>query len=152
MADSIRVARVDDIPAMAGLLGELFAIEADFQPDPVRQEAGLKLLLQSPSAKIWVAEREGRAVGMITLQLLVSTAEGGPVGLIEDVVVAQAWRGHGLGRELLVVSERWARENGLKRLQLLADSGNGQALEFYRRMGWHTLSLRALRKIDLREG
>ena len=36
-----------------------------------------------------------QVVGMITLQVLVSTAEGGHVGVIEDFVVASQARGRG---------------------------------------------------------
>lgn len=146
MSTVIRFAESSDLSDMADLLGELFAIEADFQPDPVRQHHGLSLLLETPSARVWVAEEEERVVGMITLQILVSTAEGGPVGLIEDVVVTKAWRGRGLGRELLAAAEDWAAENGLKRLQLLADRNNGPALDFYRRRGWRSTNLIALHK------
>jgi GNAT superfamily N-acetyltransferase len=148
MPQSIRLAEIRDIPVMIGLLAELFSIEADFHPDPDRQMAGLRSLLQTPAAKAWVAEKEGRVVGMITLQIVISTAEGGSAGLIEDLVVAQAWRGQGVGRELLAAAERWARQNGLRRLQLLADCDNRPALDFYRRMGWRSTRLVALRKTD----
>ena len=144
---SIRLARPDDIPAMAGMLGQLFAIEADFCADPATQSKGLTSLLQSASAKAWVADHQGRAVGMMTLQTLVSTAEGGPVGLIEDLVVSSEWRGRGLGRRLMLTAEAWAREHGLRRLQLLADRENSPALDFYSRKGWESTRLIALRKL-----
>jgi GNAT superfamily N-acetyltransferase len=142
----IRFATEADIPALAALLQELFAIEADFQGDPVRQERGLRLLLDSPGGKIWVAEEQGRVVGLCTLQMLVSTAEGGPVGLIEDVVVASDRRGLGIGRQLLAALETWAVQHGLSRLQLLADRENRPALDFYQRLDWRETKLIALRK------
>lgn len=51
----IREGTSDDIPSLVGLLAELFLIEADFEPDSKKQEAGLRLLLDSPKDCILVA-------------------------------------------------------------------------------------------------
>ncbi|WP_018952517.1 GNAT family N-acetyltransferase [Thioalkalivibrio sulfidiphilus] len=141
----IRDAVADDIPAMVELLAQLFSIEQDFVPDAEKQGRGLALLLGQPGAHVLVAEREGRVVGMISVQTLVSTAEGGPVGLVEDLVVGEGHRGEGIGGRLLQGMEACAREMGLSRLQLLADMDNTSALDFYTRRGWRRTSLMALR-------
>ena len=83
---------------------------------------------------------------MATLQVVISTAEGGPAGLIEDVVVGESHRGCGLGQALMDHLVAWAGERGLTRLQLLADRDNRPALDFYRKQGWTMTSLIALRK------
>lgn len=132
---------------MVSLLEELFAIEVDFRADPTKQAAGLRSLLQCSTGQVWVAERRGQLAGMITLQILISTAEGGPVGLIEDLVVSKGWRGQGLGHRLLATAEAWAQQQGLCRLQLLADRENRPALDFYQRLGWQRTHLIALRKL-----
>jgi GNAT superfamily N-acetyltransferase len=142
----IRFALESDIPDLVALLQDLFAIEADFQGDPLKQEQGLRLLLENPGGQIFVAEERGRVIGLCTLQVLISTAEGGAVGLIEDVVVASDRRGCGVGRRLLAALETWAKQRGLTRLQLLADRTNRPALDFYRRLDWQETQLIALRK------
>lgn len=88
----IRHALPDDIPAMASLLEQLFAIEADFVADGQVQINGLSLLLRT-SALLLVADEDGSVVGMISIQPLISTAEGGAVGLLEDLVVHEECRG-----------------------------------------------------------
>lgn len=143
----IRSGTTSDVEALVALLGELFAIEADFSPDPDRQRRGLALLLDgSHERRVFVAEAGGRAVGMATVQVVISTAEGGPVGLVEDVVVARSRRGKGIGRLLLAAVEAWAAERGLARLQLLADRENAPALAFYGRSGWKPTQLACWRK------
>jgi GNAT superfamily N-acetyltransferase len=135
---------------MVGLLGALFAIEADFTPAPERQRRGLSRLLEAPArCGVLVAEVEGRVLGMITIQLLVSTAEGGDSGLVEDLVVDAAHRGAGLGRRLLDAAVEWARARGAARVQLLADRENAPALGFYDRLGWRRTQLVALRRTGL---
>lgn len=135
----IRTATKDDIPAMAELLHELFAIEADFTPYYEKQVKGLALLIDRPSACIWVAEIDGTVVGMCTVQIIVSTAMGTEVGVVEDVVIDVGYRGQGIGSALMRAVEQWAVQQRLGRLQLIADKDNGPALCFYRQQGWkHT--------------
>ena len=143
---TIRRALEVDLPALQLLLQQLFSIEQDFQPDATRQERGLRLLMFSQQGAIFVAEVAGKVVGMATIQILISTAEGAQVGLVEDVVVDEQLRGQGIGRMLLAGLEDWANKNGLARLQLLADRSNQPALNFYADQGWSSTSLVALRK------
>ena len=139
---------------MVGLLEELFAVEEDFTFDEARQRAGLKLVMEKENeggCALFVAVKdeteEGRVIGMCSVQTLISTAMGGPVGLVEDVVVSAPRRGRGIGAKLLEGAERWAVENGLTRLHLLTDGNNDGALEFYRNTGWSKTKLVAMRKV-----
>ncbi|MGD9000216.1 MAG: GNAT family N-acetyltransferase [Granulosicoccaceae bacterium] len=143
----IRVATQDDIEAMMDLVQTLFAIETDFEFFSGKTRDGLGLLLARPDqARVMVAEYLGDIVGMGTLQLLISTAEGGVVGLLEDMVVDENWRGRGVGRLLLQSLERWGIAHGVRRLQLLADRQNRPALSFYAALGWSATELVALRR------
>ncbi len=145
----IRSARPSDLPVLVGLLETLFSIEADFLPDPERHAMGLHLLLARPPGEARVAVADdpgGGVVGMATAQVLVSTAQGTPAALLEDVVVDPSWRGRGIGRRLLEDLEGWARAQGASRLQLLADRENAPALRFYDAVGWEPTRLVCLRR------
>jgi GNAT superfamily N-acetyltransferase len=144
---SIRSAQEKDIDALSGLLQELFNIEKDFTANAARQRDGLKLMLVNPTAIVLCAETGGVPVGMCTVQTVISTAEGGPAGLLEDMVVTKKARGHGIGRALLKAAEAWAKGRGLTRLQLLSESDNEPALVFYLKSGWHWTALICLRKM-----
>lgn len=141
-----RPAQQSDLPEIAALLGALFAIEKDFTPDPARQLAALKLMLPREDILLLVAEvqsdGEASVAAFCSVQSLISTAEGGPVGLLEDVVVAPEWRGQKLGRRLLEAAETWARRRGMSRVHLLADEDNGAAQDFYRHLGWKRGNMR----------
>jgi GNAT superfamily N-acetyltransferase len=146
---AIRRALPRDIPAMAGLLAILFDMEADFRPDRSAQERGLALLLgrADGAACVLVAECCGTVAGMCSVQALVSTAEGGPVGMVEDLIVAEAFRGRGIGRALIQGIEEWSCSRGLLRLQLLADMSNEAGQGFYCHTGWLGTRLICLRKV-----
>jgi ribosomal protein S18 acetylase RimI-like enzyme len=142
----VREARNDDIPALIGLLEELFSIEKDFFSGPEAQKRGLELLIRSADDRIFVAEIDKNVVGMCSVQILISTAEGGKVGLVEDVVVSKNYQGHGVGRTLMSAIDNYAKELGLSRLQLLADKNNHLAIGFYKNIGWGNTNLICLRR------
>jgi ribosomal protein S18 acetylase RimI-like enzyme len=143
---SFRKARHEDVDQLVTLLRLLFSIEEDFSFDEVKQRRGLVMLLQSDRGCILVAEAVGRVIGMCTGQLVVSTAEGGPAVVVEDMVVDPAHRRRGVGRSLMKAMAGWAKEQGATRLQLLADKNNPLALAFYERIGWQTTALICLRQ------
>lgn len=143
---SIRPATTADLGSMTSLLGELFSIEEDFTPDVRRQRQGLACLMASPKTTLLVAVTRKEIIGMCTLQPLTSTAEGGIVGIVEDLVITEAWRGKGVGAMLLDAIEKIAQEQQMSRLQLLTDMNNEEALQFYDKHGWDRLHLIAMRK------
>ncbi|MFH0726194.1 MAG: GNAT family N-acetyltransferase [Pseudomonadota bacterium] len=144
----IRNATHQDIPALVSLLEALFAIEDDFCVDPEKQYRGVLMMLDGCGKHrcIQVAEMGGRVIGMGSVQSVISTAEGGIVGMVEDVVIQPEWRGKGVGSRLLRSIEAWADQRGLLRLQLLADKKNFPALQFYRDHGWEATDLICMRR------
>jgi len=146
MQSVIRPARTHDLDSLVELLRQLFAIEADFAFAPNSQRRGLALLIENERAAVLVAESDGQVVGMCTGQLTISTADGGPALLVEDVVVDQEHRGRGLGPRLLAALAHWAANRGAARLQLLADRNNEAGLAFYEKLGWRRTELICLRK------
>ena len=144
----IRQARGGDLTGLVFLLELLFSIEKDFNFDADKQQQGLILLLRQPLAKVLVAERAGRIIGMCTAQLLISTAEGGLSALVEDVVLLPAWQRQGTGRRLMEAISAWAAEQGAGRIQLLVDRNNSLALGFYNQIGYRSTELICLRKTE----
>ena len=143
----IRRANYSDIKSMIRLLRILFSIETDFEVDESTQQSGLEMMLGNYTERcIIVAEINQQIVGMCTAQILVSTAEGGRVAIIEDLVVEDAFRGQGIGKGLLLAIEGWSIAQDVRRLQLLADRNNTRALEFYKSMNWKYTQLKCLRK------
>lgn len=135
-----------DLDALADLLAELFALESDFRPARDKQLRGLRLILETPQiGRLFALRVDGRVAGMANALITVSTAEGGPVVLLEDVIVAAAWRGRGFGRRLVEHVLAWAAGNGMARVTLLADRDNASALGFYETLGFEPSAMRVLR-------
>ena len=133
----IEFAGAADIDAMADLLYELFTLESDFKPERAKQLAALRWILDHPAhGRLFVARDAGRVVGMANALISISTAEGGPVLILEDVILAASHRGKGHGRQLVEHVLRWAAAEGIQRITLLADRDNAAALAFYQRLGF----------------
>ncbi len=148
MAISITSAGAGDMEAMVKLLSLLFSIEQDFSPDEAAQRRGLQLLLDTPEqAQIFVAHDEAaRVIGMVSAQLVISTAVGARSAWIEDMVVLEEFRGRGVGKALLARATEWAKFKGAKRVQLVADADNAPALDFYKHLGWQPTRLYVWKK------
>ena len=136
-----------DLVSLAELLLDLFTLEKDFQPDQARQLAGLKLILDNPDlGRLFVLRVDGKVADMANALITFSTAEGGRVLLLEDVILKVEHRGGGLGRRLVAHVFRWAAAEGMTRVTLLADKDNRPALEFYDHVGFDVSGMAVLRK------
>jgi GNAT superfamily N-acetyltransferase len=145
---SLEQATQSDIPELLELLKILFEIENEFRFDPERQAAGLRLLIDSDTSAVFLCREENssRILAMATVQLLISTAEGGLSAQIEDVVVLPGSRKMGIGSRLLEECRAWSIERGARRMQLSADDRNVGATNFYTQNGWLRSEMRIFRK------
>lgn len=134
---NISSATLSDIPDLCELLAILFAQEEEFMPDRDAQQSGLRLILDNPEVgTLLVAHLGDRVVGMVGLLYTVSTALGGRVALLEDMIVMPDSRGLGVGSQLLTHAIEIARGKGCKRITLLTDRSSLPAQKFYQRQGF----------------
>src|SRR2546430_4157390 len=135
-----------DLDELSELLGELFAQESDFRPDKDKQLRGLRLIFEQPNrGRVFVLRRDGAIVGMINLLFTISTAEGGFVMVLEDLVVHKKFQGHGYGAKLLQHAIDFAKQKNFLRITLLTDRPENVAQEFFRRHGFVESSMIPMR-------
>src|SRR5436189_2459657 len=135
-----------DLDELSGLLGELFAQESDFRPGKDKQLRGLRLIFEQPSrGRVFVLRCNGAIVGMINLLFTISTAEGGFVILLEDLVIHKQYQGKGYGSKLLNYAIEFAKQKNFLRITLLTDRPENVPQEFFRRHGFHESSMIPMR-------
>ena len=133
----IEKATVEDITELCYLLDILFNQEIEFKADANAQQRGLRAIVTNPDVGIiLVARHNDKLVGMVNILFTVSTALGGRVAILEDMVVLPSKRGSGVGSRLLNAAIATARENNCQRLTLLTDSNNEIAHGFYEKHGF----------------
>src|SRR5213083_1252939 len=130
----IEPATAEDLDELSDLLGELFAEESDFRPDREKQLRGLRLIFEQPNrGRVFVLRSNNAIVGMINLLFTISTAEGGFVILLEDLVIHKEYRGHGYGAKLLQYAIDFAKQKNFLRITLLTDRPENVAQAFFRK-------------------
>lgn len=135
-----------DLDELSDLLGELFEQESDFRPNKDKQLRGLRLIFEQPNrGRVFVLRRDGAIVGMINLLFTISTAEGGFVILLEDLVIHKEYQGKGYGSKLLNHAIEFARQKNFLRITLLTDRPENIAQEFFRRHEFHESSMIPMR-------
>src|SRR6059058_3408040 len=128
------------------MLGGLFAQESDFRPDREKQLRGLRLIFEQPSrGRVFVLRRDGAIIGMINLLFTISTAEGGFVVLLEDLVVHKEYQGKGYGSKLLQYAIDFAKQKNFLRITLLTDRPENVAQAFFRKHGFAESSMIPMR-------
>jgi GNAT superfamily N-acetyltransferase len=135
---AIEPAIAEDLDELSSLLGELFSEESDFRPNKEKQLRGLRLIFEQPNrGRVFVLRRDRSIVGMINLLITISTAEGGFVILLEDLVIHKGYRGHGYGSMLLDYAIEFARQKNFKRITLLTDRPELRSQSFFRKHGFY---------------
>jgi len=135
---AIEPAIAEDLDELSSLLGELFSEESDFRPNKEKQLRGLRLIFEQPNrGRVFVLRRDRSIVGMINLLFTISTAEGGFVVLLEDLVIHKGYRGHGYGSMLLDYAIEFARQKNFKRITLLTDRPELRSQSFFRKHGFY---------------
>jgi GNAT superfamily N-acetyltransferase len=148
MTDNVVIepATLHDLDELSGLLGELFSGETDFRPNKEKQLRGLRLIFEQPNrGRVFVLRRDNIIVGMINLLFTISTAEGGFVIVLEDLVVHTEYRGHGYGSKLLSHAIDFAKQKNFLRITLLTDRPEIQSQELFRRFGFYESAMIPMR-------
>lgn len=117
-------------------LTEGWILEAGFALEPRDRQviADPEGAILAAGGRIFMAEREGRAVGCCAL---IPMSDGGFE--VAKMTTAPEARGLGLGRRLLETCEAEARAAGGRRLYLETNSGLAPAMGLYRAFGFTDL-------------
>jgi GNAT superfamily N-acetyltransferase len=139
---AIRDARRDDADEIAPLLGEL-----GYPTTPAHFARRFERLEREPATWIYVAESDGRLVGLAGLRVLTLVERDEPVGRLIALVVAEEVRGMGVGRALVEHVEERARAAGCVQLDLSSSDRREDAHAFYRRLGFADVSRRFVKDL-----
>ena len=116
------------VAAMAGLIPQL----SKSNPPPTKAE--LADLIGSEASTMFVARVDGRIVGSLTLAMF--RIPTGVRAWIEDVVVDDAARGHGMGEALNRAALDFAKSHGAITVELTSRPSREAANRLYQRIGF----------------
>jgi GNAT superfamily N-acetyltransferase len=127
----IRHALPDDAEALGALSSELgYPVPAD-----VMRARIVELTLEHA---VFVAEVEHRVVGWINVGVSFHL-QSGKRAEIGGLVVSAESRNRGIGRQLLIRAEQWAREKGMSEVLLRSNTRRADAHRFYLRENYEQI-------------
>ena len=136
---TIRFATADDCALILDFIRELAlyerAPEAVVATEAQLREHGFG---PQPRFEALIAELDGAPAGMALFHPRFSTWTGTPTVYLEDLVVREAARGHGVGRRLMARLAKLALERGWVRIDFQVLDWN-PARGFYRKLGFDHL-------------
>lgn len=144
----VEPATIEDLPALVELVMNLLSGSGDFTADPVLQERGLRLILEQPNrGRIFIVRNKDRIFGMVNLLFTISTARGGFVILMEDLVMHPDHRGQGYGEMLVNYVVEFAKQKNFKRITLLTDRMSAESQAFFEKQGFEHSHMIPMRRI-----
>ena len=125
----IRRMTVEDVPAAHAIDVSSFTL-------PWPERSFRFEVTDNPASRCWVAELEGRIVGMLVLWLIVDEAH------IATLATHPEYRQQGIAKNLLLTALDYAHTEGAQTAFLEVRAGNLAARSMYRRFGFEEVGLR----------
>jgi ribosomal protein S18 acetylase RimI-like enzyme len=155
----IRPAKSSDVRAIGRLGALLVQTHHDFDPErflapTARTEDGyasfLGSQLREPNIIVLVAERDGVVLGYTYagIEGVDYMSLRGPAGVLHDIVVDPAERGHGVGRKLLDATLAALDVRGAPRVVLSTAERNEPAQRLFARAGFRRTMVEMTRESD----
>jgi GNAT superfamily N-acetyltransferase len=139
---TVRAASASDANALSILLAQL-----GYPAMPEEIPRRLAALERHPGVRVFIAELNGHAVGVATVHVFPSIHYASPTAWLTTLVVAEDARGQGIGRQLVVIAENWAKSQGATRISLTSGLQRNAAHSFYETLGYTQSGLRFTKQV-----
>lgn len=162
MKVTIRQAKVGDEGALARLNAFVQKFHVDHNSAHFRQAKRADVaqwfrgMLEKPTARVWIAEKEGAAVGYVLAVLYDRAANTFCVARrfieLDQIGVRRECRGSGIGRRLVERVLRFARKERIESVELTSWCFNGDAHKAFEKLGFSPKFVRFGQKLPLEDG
>src|SRR5262245_17515247 len=134
------------MPADAAAIARLNAAYDDLRATP--EQIAARLAVAAPAEIAFLAEVDGRVVGMVCLRLLLTICDPTPYAELTELFVEASARRLGVGRALVAHVEAQARARGARELVLMTAWRNTDAHAFYHALGYRNYTITMRRSLD----
>ncbi|HJQ93620.1 MAG TPA: GNAT family N-acetyltransferase [Candidatus Thermoplasmatota archaeon] len=146
MTFAVRPAKPADQPLLLPMVRDLHLHEHLPRPGAEIEGALRALLADDRLGCVLVAEEGGRAIGYTVLGFGYSLEFHGRDAFVDELYVAEAARGAGVGSLLLDAAEMACRARGIRAIHLESGHGNPRATALYGRRGFKAHERRLMTK------
>jgi len=96
----------------------------------------LRWLYRGDPEGFWVAEKEGKLIGFVSIHSEWEDWRWGRTGELHELAVEKIFQGKGVGKKLFARALRYARERGCRTLSLWVGEENWLARNWYQKLGF----------------
>lgn len=143
----IRLATMDDVPALASL-----ATHLGYPTGEAAMRERMRQITADANYATLVAESGGRVIGYAGMTWKWSWVDDRRRGELLSLVVDPEVRGRGAGAALMAASEEWMRAHGAGSVHLTTALHRESAHRFYERIGYARTGYRYVKKFERRTG
>ncbi len=131
-----RIYHHDDLETLQRLMLELgYSVELSELNNNIRE-------IYRKGGEIFIAEKNGKAVGSICVLIDARLAEGVYAEIV-SLIVSEKVRGKGIGKELVKEAEAWARMR-VNKIRVRANELRKHAHEFYKNQGYQEIKIQKI--------
>ncbi|MBI3873706.1 MAG: GNAT family N-acetyltransferase [Arcobacter sp.] len=142
----IRKARKKDTKGILKLLHHLFTQEVEFSFDKeIHKFAINQIIKNSEIGEIFVCAKHNKIIGCVNILYTISTALGGKVAILEDMIVLPKHRSRGVGQQIMTKVLKYLKSKNIQRITLLTDGDNLIAHNFYNKFNFNQSSMKVFR-------
>jgi GNAT superfamily N-acetyltransferase len=127
----VRLASPNDKPQVLNLLNEFGQFVHSKNAPLTKCEVILDEVLARPDTMIFVAEDNGKLIGLATFYILPNIRHAWHQGHIEDFYVTKSLQHQGVGTAIFNAIKKYCRENNIKVLKLASGRQLAKAHKFY---------------------
>lgn len=137
----IRRMTFEDYGQAEELFKKLHNLHAEMEPDMykkldcVNKKRDFKKQVKSKNKIMLCAEEDGKIIGVSNTKFCTSGMTEIKMAFMDALYVDENFRSSGVGKKLFLETERIAKENGAKRLDLTVWNFNKGAIKFYESLG-----------------
>lgn len=126
-----------DVPLLAAMMPDLYHGD-EHTPDATQWAAGVRGLISAPEhGRVWLIRMQDELAGYVVLTFGYSLEYFGPYAFLDELYLLPAFRGRGIGTEVIAWLVAYARRTGLRSLHLEVDEANADGQRFYLARGFH---------------
>ena len=133
----IEGAKIDDLPGIESLLLDLMEAISDSEKFDIQSAMdNCRYMIHEPNSHILLAKLGTDIVGCINFTTRRTILHIASSGLIDELVVAKAHRGKGIGKQLIKAAIKKCRELGCCEIEVSTEKRNERARAFYKKCGF----------------
>jgi GNAT superfamily N-acetyltransferase len=131
---AIRRMTAGDVEAVQGLLSQL-----GYQMDPQEVRRRYNAVARSGDHEVIVAEQSGQIIAFCHVYAR-PALDKPPEAVVQALVVDQASRSAGVGKNMMIAAEKWATDRGFASIALTSQLSRSDAHAFYESIGYQRVA------------